>query len=174
MVKEEKLINLKVESGVDQNCKPTIRWTFDLREGFYSVAETRARSHALTQAAIIAQVEARVIMSMMEAQSSNSLDTLRAVVHIVRSDREKLPFDLNPIFGVRTKLPLVECNWYGEVLSLRVNEAIHHATVLLEAAESSESDAFLNLAFEDAALRHLDRVLIIDLFKNYRKEQEKN
>ncbi len=167
-----KMDNLRVESCVEDG-RPVVQWRFKGSVGYYSPNQARERAIALIEAAMVAKTEARVIKQMVFMQKGFSPDKLTAILAIVRRGREAIPFGLTPIFGHHTKLPLVDCDWYGEKLTFTVAEAMSHAQALLQIAEGAETDAFLSSEFEAANLSPLTRVAIYDAFKNYRADHEK-
>lgn len=145
--------SIKTSSGVSETGTPLVQLGYGEKELLWSPNYARQMAHGLFQAAAIAESEA-VIMDLF----SEPKEAVKILL-VLRKKRAPLCPGLNPIYGMRSRQPIIECRWFRELLQLEPSDARAIAFNLLNAAESAEYDAFsidflegtLNLAPEKIA-----------------------
>lgn len=113
----------------------------------------RDRAKTLFEAAAVAEAEAIVFktfvgLEMAASGKQKGFGTYKPspfpveVMKLLRAQRPKLPEDVEIIFGLQSKLPIVNLYWYQQKTQLELDEVRTHANQLLLAAEAAESDGF--------------------------------
>jgi len=62
---------------------------------------------------------------------------------MLRENRQQLPKEIHAIFGVNSQKPLIVLEWDDVKIQMHIDTALHHATCLLEASSSAQTDSFL-------------------------------
>jgi hypothetical protein len=142
---------------------PHIGWRLQEQSDILTLPEARQRAKDLFTAAAIAEAEAAIFEGLADvplapsdrvpgygfkaqaavaANKAKMLDMAARMTVLLRTHRPPMPKGLEMIYGMNTKLPLLNVYWYGEPLEWDMQQAREHAIALLETAESAESDAF--------------------------------
>ena len=145
--------------------QPAVYWQLNQQNGIISLTEARARAQALFQAVGYAEGEAAIVkgvlylhksadrqqkpkgfVNLSQRQAQVEQDALKMAAHLrefLKEGRSPLLEGVEVIFGLKTRKPLINCYWYGEPTQWESIQAIEHASILIEAAEAAESDAYL-------------------------------
>jgi hypothetical protein len=147
---------LHVNAFADPDSKaPKVAWHYNGYSGTLTALEARARAEALLMACAIAESEAHVIekfAALYEPKSKgfgkpSGRDKANQAFSVMRlamkEERSPLPKGIEPIYGQRSRLPLVNLDLYGEAMLLELATVRDHAFALLSCAEAAESDCFL-------------------------------
>lgn len=148
-MQEEKQI--LVESSVSPGSfQPVVIQTYGKNVITFSAEVAKQRAIAILQAIAYADSEGVIFKTLggLSAKGfgkprQKDLEMATQLVRVIRENRNPLPQGVNAIFGFKTQQPLIDLEWDDIKISLRLDEALHHATVLLEAAEAAQSDSFL-------------------------------
>jgi hypothetical protein len=147
MTKEE---IIRVKSSVSPgNYQPVVVQTYGDNVVTMSAEVARDRAIAIFQAIAYADSEGVIFKTFAPAiakgfgKPSKDMQVVLDMVRLIRQNRHPLPQGINAIFGFNTQQPLVDLEWDDIKISLRLDEALHHATCLLEVAEAAQSDSFL-------------------------------
>ena len=159
---------LSVTTGHNFAGNTLVFWSWGKHEGSLTPADAIGQALALINAAAISRSEADIAIEL----SKGAQCPIHQIMPLIRAARSPLPLGINPIYGQKTEQPLVECFWYGEQITMNLNDAYHHAQCLMEAAESARTDNFLVSAFKDAGLNPEQRERVFASFRNYRKQME--
>ena len=146
------------------------------------VLAARKRAIALIRATEIASSEVRILKGLNpnfnpriqgfgKVKLTKDDEMSMGLLALMRDTRPPLPENINPIFGFKTKLPLVEYFIDGTKLSLQIDEVQDHAQRLLEASEACESDKFFDY-FGDRI--GLDPKLVASLLAEFSRFRKKN
>jgi hypothetical protein len=148
---EEKVLHVNATIDPDNPNIPLVYWRYEKAKGTLGVNEARERALKLFEAAAIAETEVRIAKEIAKSTGNGSrgfdptyqkrLDIETAkILAVIRQSRPQLPEGLEIIYGFKTREPLINLFWYGEQMQWEPERLRHHATALIECAESSESD----------------------------------
>lgn len=133
---------------------PMVGWHLNGRDGMLTLLEARDRAEAFFLAAAIADTEARIALKISglkdekpkgfgaKSSPSKQEEFFYQINMMMRDERLPLPDGIKPIFGWKTRLPLIDVDLYGELFQWEPDQAREHARWLLECADASESDRF--------------------------------
>ena len=142
---------LHVNSTMDTKGKPLVLWSLGKAKGTLTLTEARNHADLIIRACAIAESEAAIVKGMSALSpkkkgfggGDDKTDDLPwQLLHLIRDFRPPLGDGINVIYGLKTKMALVEIDGYGDKIQWDVESARHHAYALLSASEASESDAF--------------------------------
>jgi|GEM_PF-6958523 len=142
---------IHVESTVSRGSqKPGVLQRCRGEEIIFTAQQARERGAAILRAAAHAETEAAVFRALigLDAKGFGSIPkkTLKMAAMMlqrVRNQQEPLPKGINGIFGFHSQSPIVVLEWNNIKLQLDLEPARHHALALMNAADASDSDAFL-------------------------------
>lgn len=149
---------------------PLVFWHYCGSEGTLTVLEARARAEALLLAAVIAETEAITALAITDienpklkgfgrAEERKKINTkFMKLRGLMVSVRLPLPEGITPIFGQKTRLPLVDITCYGKPIQAEVDTVRDHAYALLQSAEASEQDRFFHYFLSEEAGLEIDDV----------------
>ncbi|QLE46410.1 hypothetical protein FD723_40065 (plasmid) [Nostoc sp. C052] len=129
--------------------QPTVLQSYGENTITMSAEVARKRAIAVLQAIAYADSESTIFKSLANVghggfgkPPQKNLKMACQLVQIMRENRQALPEGIDAFFGDQTQQATVALRWDGIEILLSLDEAYHHATSLLEVAESAESDAF--------------------------------
>lgn len=145
---EEKSIRL-VSSVSPGSWQPVVLQFYGENTITMSAEVARKRAIAILQAIAYADSESTIFKSLaglghggFGKPPEKTVKMARQLVEIMRHNRQILPEGIDAFFGDRTQQAIVALRWDDIEILLPLDDAYHHATGLLEVAESAESDGF--------------------------------
>jgi hypothetical protein len=131
---------------------PMVGWRLNGTGGTLSLTEAREQATTLFLAAAIAETEARIALKLSGLKEHKPKGfgkkptevekAFYSITMLMREERPLLPEGVRPIFGWKSQQPLVEIDFYGELVRLPVEDTKNHARWLIEVADGAESDCF--------------------------------
>jgi hypothetical protein len=174
---------ISVRSAVTiNNNDPLVYMIWQDVEGTLTASDARARGMALIEAIAIAKNEENIVKILAPESKPrkgfgdvNPTKNEVMTAHLIQMLREKQAFihpDIKPIYGVVNQKGAVYYSWRSVTELLDLNDAKHHATTLIEAAEAAENDSFFYQFFEDKL--QLNKEFIEELIQDYKvfKQQQ--
>jgi hypothetical protein len=166
-------------ASLTPDLKPCVMWRHKSYKGVFSLPETRTKAMGLLQAAAIAQVESNIAIELSKsftpkgfAKNPDADKATAILLNLVRNARQPLIDGVKAIFGLESKLPLLNVCWYGEEIQMEMTTASFHAEVLLRTAEAAESDSFLRFFLSEKCNISIDYTQeMIQEFAQYRNKQ---
>lgn len=138
---------------IQSNNDVNIKWRFGARMGVINLTTAKTRAADLFTATSIADIEAVIAMKLIGSSGYAKgsprwkLELAKCLV-MVRDGRPEWLDGIAPIFCVKQFCPIVRINWYGEILSLSLDDAICHAQDLLDAASAAQTDLYFLASFK--------------------------
>jgi hypothetical protein len=166
-------------ASLTPDLNPCVIWQYRSYDGVFSLPETRAKAMGLLQAAAIAQVEANIVTELARVMTPKGFGQKQqqeiqtvGLLDLVRKSRTPLIEGIEPLYGHKSKLPLLNVHWYGKPIQFEMATASYHAEVLIRTAEAAESDAFLRFFLSQQCDMPLDKTqVMIEDFAQYRNQQ---
>jgi hypothetical protein len=152
-----------------------IKWQFGSRIGVMDLTKARNRATDLFIAISIADVEAVTALKLVKSSgypsgSDRWKQDLVDCLNLVRNNRPESVDGVAAIFTTNQLEPAIQLSWYGDLITLDLDQAIIHAQELLAVAEAAQTDLYFLSSFKTCGIGAELQDRILSSFEKFRSE----